>query len=191
MLNQFQNKRLLNQSSEEHQLAQSALGNPRYNSLHGSPMYQTDHEASQQLRGQMNSTLVQSGTLQQILSQDIDKIKVNNSFDAGDYTQHMRNMSMQNNLNINKMSSRHGLRQGISETKLEHVNTSGTLSRIPSAERHRGLWPNMQDQINQSRQLLNDKLENRPKFNFSLNKMAKRDDPRSFKMEGMHFSNTI
>lgn len=94
MLNQFQEKRLLNTSSEEHHLAQSVMGNTRYNSVYGSPMVQNDHEASQQLRGQMNSTLVQSGNLKQILSNDLDKIKVNHSFDGGDYRQHVRNMSM-------------------------------------------------------------------------------------------------
>lgn len=76
------------------------------------------------------------------------------------------------------------------DIKLEHVNTSGTISRIPSAERHRGLWPNMQDSIDQNRIMLNDKLENRPKFNFSMNKIAKRDDPRSLKMDGTFFNNT-
>lgn len=81
----------------------------------------------------------------------MDKIKVNNSFDAHQVAEaggHTRNLSMQNNLNTHKMSSRTGLMPGLmSDTKLEHINTSGTSSRMASAERHRGLWPSIEDHI--------------------------------------------
>ena len=60
-----------------------------------------------------------------------------------------------------------------------------------SAERRRSLWPNPQDQIEQKRQLVGDKLENRPKFNFSLNKAAKKENPRTLKMGSNFFNSTL
>lgn len=124
-----------------------------------SPMYsrmQADGEVSIKLRGQTHSTLVPSGTLRQVLNQDLDKLKVNNSFDMNSSSReiahgHMRQMSMQHSLNLNKMSSSKAGRND-SDARLHHINTSGASnSRIESAERHRSLWPNIQDQINKQK----------------------------------------